>query len=328
MNSNQAWNLKAIMPDVSILILNWNGKTDTIACLQSLRTLHYANVEIVLVDNGSSDHSAEDIHQQFPQVTLLQNTENLGFVGGNNQGIRYALSRGSEYLLLLNNDTLVDPDFLSSLMRTAEKYPDIGMLNPIIYYSNSTNIWFCGGKINWENGVTSHLMDLDRAYYLPEYDHSILSEYATGCALLTRSEVIRQIGLLDPRFFAYYEDTDWSVRCQKAGWKTVVVPTAKIWHKVSATASPRQAFIWGHRNLILFLWKHSSMWEFPFRFRRAVYKCLHEFTWHREQVLGEAALHGLWSAVTLHFGKTHREMPSWLMHWIRRHLRYVLRVFR
>ncbi len=323
-----------MIPKVSIIILNWNGKTDTLECLNSLRQLQYVNYEVIVIDNGSSDDSVKCIQQQFPYVTILQNEGNLGFVVGNNLGIRDALASGSDYVLLLNNDTLVEPSFLTALIIIAEKYADIGMLNPVIYFANPEDtvpsedtFWFCAGKINWKSGIAHHITKLDLAEYFQGYDDIIHTDFVTGCALLAKTEVIQKIGLLDPRFFIYYEDADWSLRCQKAGWKIAVVPTAKIWHKVSAATPSYQAYIWGHRNLILFLWKHSSLFQFLFRFRRSVYKCLHEFTWHREKSLGKAAMHGLWSAITLQFGKKYREMPGWMLRFIDRYKGYFLKLF-
>jgi GT2 family glycosyltransferase len=319
---------KGIYADkVSIIVLNYNGKSTILECLTSLQQLHYPNYEVIVVDNGSEDGSVQVVQQQFPDITILQNSENFGFAEGNNCGIRYALEVGSHYILLLNNDTVVEPSFLSSLVTVGKTYPDIGMLNPLIYTYNPETIWFCAGEINWGNGVTHHVTELAQTTHFPECEDIIFSEYVTGCALLVKSEVIQKIGFLDPRFFAYYEDTDWSIRCQKAGWKTVVVPMAKIWHKVSSTALPQEAFIWGHRNLIFFLWKHSSILQFPFRFRRAVYKCLHEFHWHREKALGKAAMHGLWSAITFQFGKEYRKMPDWLLQFVDNNIRYFLKIF-
>lgn len=314
-------------PKVSIIIVNWNGKADTLECLQSLRQLDYSTYEILVIDNASSDDSIHWIQQQFPEVMVLQNAENLGFAEGNNVGIRYALTSGSQYVLLLNNDTIVAPEFLTALVDVGECHPDVGMLNPAIYTYPTKDVWFLAGKIDWNNGVTQHVTERHECPAAFGKDALIATDYVTGCALLVKAEAIRQIGMLDTRFFAYYEDTDWSVRCQKAGWKTVVVPEAKIWHKVSATAAPEKAFIWGHRNLILFLWKHSTLWQFPLRFKHAVYKCLHELTWHREKILGEAAMHGLWSAMTLRFGKEYRKMPNGLLRFIQRNVGCFLKLF-
>lgn len=315
-------------PRVGIIILNWNGKDDTLECLASLRMIDYPNYEVIVIDNGSSDDSVACIQQQFPDVTMLCHEENLGFAEGNNRGIRYALEIGCQYVLLLNNDTLVASDFLSEMVAAGESSPGIGMLNPLIYRYPQDDFWFCGGEINWQNGVTRHITNVSEARHNAQEKHLLATDYVTGCALLVKTEVIRSIGLFDPRFFAYYEDTDWSIRCQQAGWQSVVVPAVKIWHKVSNTAPSHLAFLWGHRNLILFLWKHSAWWQFPFRFRRAVYKCLHEFVWNEDKRLGEAAMHGLWSALTFQFGKKYHKMPVWLLQFIHHHIRYVLRLFR
>lgn len=312
---------------IAIILLNWNGKTDTLECLESLQHLDYPDYEIIVVDNGSSDDSVQCISRHFPTTTLIALPENLGFTGGNNRGIQYALGTGCEYILLLNNDTTVDPAFLTHLVAVGDNDPEIGMLNPMIYRSGANEIWFGGGRISWKNGVTNHLTNPLQVPHPSASQEAIPSDYVTGCALLVKTGVIERIGLLDSRFFAYYEDTDWSVRCQKAGWKTVVVPKARIWHKVSATAPAEFAFILAHRNMLLFLWKHSPFWKFLFRFRRAVFKCLHEFTWNDDKRLGEAAMHGVWSAITFRFGKDYREMPAWMLHFIEWHKGRLLKIF-
>ncbi len=132
---------------MSIIVLNWNSYDVTRDCLLSLRRLEYSQHEVVLVDNGSVDSSPEKLAQEFPEVRMIRNPTNLGFAGGNNVGIRHALSRGTDYLLLLNNDTVVAPNLLSELVRVSESSPQIGMVNPKIYYAEPADrIWYAGGR--------------------------------------------------------------------------------------------------------------------------------------------------------------------------------------
>jgi len=221
------------MPSVDIIILNWNGFTDTLKCLQSLRKLNYPTYRVMVVDNASTDGSTGFIRDQFPEVTLMENYENLGFTGGNNIGMRLALENGSDYVLLLNNDTEVDPDFLRVLVEAAESDSRIGIAGPIIYYFDHPQIiWSAGGAINRRRGQT-------RMVGLNEIDQGQFGQkprevdFVSGCALLIKRVVLKQVGLLDERFFAYYEEVEWCVRITMAEFMIVHVPQARIWHKIS-----------------------------------------------------------------------------------------------
>lgn len=255
-------------PGVTIIIINWNGYADTLACLASLRGLEYPAYDIVVVDNGSSDGSVAAIRAGFPEVKLIETGANLGYVGGNNVGLEYAAKTGANYALLLNNDTEVTPDFLSLLVEAAETDPQVGIVGPIIYYFDQPDvIWSAGGEINWQQGLT-------RMVGLNEVDRGQFGlaprpvDFVTGCALLIKLAVVQQVGLLDPRFFAYYEETEWCVRVIRAGFKILQAPQAKIWHKISPVAreaSP-QVHYYMTRNRLLFLkltqaslaaWRHT-----------------------------------------------------------------------
>jgi GT2 family glycosyltransferase len=220
----------ASLPRVSIIVLNWNSYDVTAECLLSLRKLEYANTEVVLVDNGSRDSSAEQIQQNFPEVRLIRNAENLGFPGGNNVGIRDVLERGTDYLLLLNNDTVVAPDFLRELLRVAENDPRVGILNPKIYFVEPADrLWHGGARYKpwWSFPKIAGLNKRDDG----SYNRTEEVPFITGCAFLIKSEVVKKIGLLDEMFFLGFEDLDWSLRAIAAGYKAMFVPGAVIWHK-------------------------------------------------------------------------------------------------
>lgn len=240
---------------VVIVVLNWNGKDDTLACLRSLRQLDYPNCDIVVVDNGSTDGSVEAIRGSFPDVTILETGQNLGFVEGNNVGLRYALARGVDYALLLNNDTEVAPDFLSLLVKAAESVSQAGVAGPTIYYfDRPTTIWSAGGHIDWGRGRTC-MIGLNQADQGQFGDVPHPVDFVTGCALLIKLLVIEQAGFLDSRFFAYYEEAEWCVRIARAGFQILHVPQAKVWHKISPAArdaSP-QVHYYMTRNRLLFL---------------------------------------------------------------------------
>jgi hypothetical protein len=242
-------------PQVAVIILNWNGRDDTLACLASLSRIDYVAHEIIVVDNGSSDDSVLAIRVAYPQVTLIEAGDNLGYVGGNNMGLEYAQKIGADYALLLNNDTEVAPDFLRLLVEAAESDPAVGIVGPSIYFFDQPLIiWSAGGGIDWRRGQTWMIglneQDAGQFGQTPR-----LVNFVTGCAMLIKMPLIERVGLLDQRFFAYYEETEWCVRITRAGYKILQVPQAKIWHKISPVtreASP-QVHYYMTRNRLLFL---------------------------------------------------------------------------
>jgi hypothetical protein len=222
-------------PLVYIIILNWNRKDDTLACLRSIKDVKYPQLSVVLVDNASRDGTVESVRENFPAVEVITNSENLRFAGGNNVGIDYAMQNKADYILLLNNDTEVAPDFLSELVSVAENNDRVGMLGPKIYYHNTPKmIWFAGGRIEFWKGWLSHIgiRELDHG----QYDSIRDVDYLTGCCLLVKREVIEKVGTLDESYFIYGEDADWCIRAYRAGFKLTYVPSSLIWHKVSSSS--------------------------------------------------------------------------------------------
>ncbi len=241
-------------PAVSIIVLSYNGREDTLACLRSLEHLTYRNVSVIVVDNDSTDGASAAIRSAHPNMTLIETGANLGFTGGNNVGIRYALENGADYVMLLNNDTIVAPDMLESLVATLEQNPTVGVAGPMIYYHDAPEvIWSAGGSIDWKHGTTTMIG-------VNEEDKSQFGtqprpvDFVTGCALLARRSVWERVGLLDDKFFMYYEETEWCVRVTRAGYKIMHVPTSMLWHKISTEerVSPR-TFYYLTRNRLLFL---------------------------------------------------------------------------
>jgi GT2 family glycosyltransferase len=251
-------------PRVSIIVLTWKNYDLTRDCLESLRKLDYTNIEIVLVDNGSGDGSAEKLASEFPEVRLIKNEKNLGFPGGNNVALRDALARNPDYFLLLNNDTLVAPDFLSKMIQVAESDDKIGIVNPkILYFEPSDRIWFAGGFYKpWWN--TAKVCGENRRD-VGKYDDTREITFVTGCAFLIKTSVVRQIGLLDEIFFLGFEDLDWTVRAARAGFRAFYVGSAVIWHKASYDTRKNLGKpvidFYRTRNSILFARKHV-----PFRY--------------------------------------------------------------
>jgi hypothetical protein len=216
-------------PFVGIVVINYNGRDDTLECLHSIARLRYPNYKVYLVDNGSTEPIAEDIRRLFPKVNFIQSRINLGFTGGNNLGIKAALGDGAEYLLLLNNDTVVREDFLFPLVE-AMKDPAIGMVAPKIYFYGSEGIiWAYGAKVDRLFARSPHLGVGQKDS--GDFDRPIYVERITGCAMFIRRELIERIGMLDNDFFIYEEELDWCLRARRAGYKLLVVPDSCIWHK-------------------------------------------------------------------------------------------------
>jgi len=251
------------LPSVVIIVLNWNGRDDTLACLSSLDRLEYPAYSIVVVDNGSGDDSVSAIRSRFPNLTVLETGANLGYVGGNNFGIEHARTTNAEYVLLLNNDTEVAPDMLTRLVEVTEADSRIGGVGPTIYYFDQRDVvWSAGGAIDWARGNT-RMLGLDEADtgQFGKTPRSV--DFVTGCALLVRMSVFDQVGTLDPRFFAYYEETEWCVRASRAGFTILHVPGARMWHKISALSRDVSPIVLYYmtRNRLLFLSVIHAGWR-------------------------------------------------------------------
>lgn len=245
-------------PKVSIIVLNWNGKEDTIECIDSLVQITYPNYEIILVDNASTDGSAQYFRDHYEEIKIIENRENLGFAEGNNVGIREALKQKANYILLLNNDTIVDPSFLEDLIEVGESDDSIGILSPIIYYYDDRNkIQYCGEKVNWYKGKLTKINLASKGV--------IQSEIICGASMLIKKETIEKIGLLPTEYFMLWEDIDYSIKALKNNIKNVYVTTSKIWHKGSVSiggiSSPFR-MRYTIRNRIILWKKYSSKLQF------------------------------------------------------------------
>ncbi len=241
-------------PSVLIIVLCYNGIELTMACLASLEKLDYARVDVLVVDNASSDGTPAQVRAHFPDAKVIETGSNLGYAEGNNVGLRYAIEHGYDYALLLNNDTEVAADFVTRLVRVCEGDRTIGVAGPKVYYfAPRDRLYSVGGEVDWQRGTT-HMIGLDQ----PDdgrFDQSREVDFISGCALLARVEAIRQAGLLDSRFFMYYEETEWCVRIHRAGWRIVYVPDSVIWHKIEPAKQAESARIayYMTRNRLLFL---------------------------------------------------------------------------
>jgi len=249
----------ATSPKVGIIVLNYNGRNCLPACLESLGRLEYPEKEIIIVDNHSSDESLLTAEKTFPQFTFVRNAKNEGFAKGMNTGIRLALTHGAEYCWLINYDTKVDPAALTRLIAVAQKYPQAGLLSPMIFETASRRLWFAEGKIDFFRMRALHTQPAKKELPCESYP----SEFLTGCALLIKKELIETIGLLDERFFLYYEDADYSLRAVAAGFACLVVPGARVWHAEVSQSHPHKTYFLVHSGL-LFFEKHTPFLLRPY----------------------------------------------------------------
>lgn len=246
-------------PKVSLIILNWNQKDITLECLKSVHKITYPNYQIIIVDNGSEDNSVSAIKNSFPEIKVIDNKSNLGVAGGRNVGIEYARQNNPDYLLLLDNDTIVNKDFITEMVNVAENDHQVGILTGKIYfYSHPNKIWSAGGSLSLYRCNFSLIgygeMDVGQYDTVKDVDH------VTGSCLMIRNKVIDKIGVLDNNFNPYFgEDTDWCLRTKKEGYKITYVPKAKLWHHViiKTTVNNKYWYLKG-RNLLLFMRKHAQ----------------------------------------------------------------------
>ena len=208
---------------VAIIIVNWKQYELTKSCLSTLKSSKFNDFQIILIDNESNQKDLKNLKNQFDQVKTFTSEKNLGFTGANNIGINYAIKNQFEYVMLLNNDTEIDKNFINPLLEAFQKYNKLGAVQPVImnFYQNK-KVWNAGGNLNKFFGYTSVIKK-------PKYINRKI-DWITGCCILIKTVVIKKVGLLDENFFAYYEDVDWSIRIKKAGYDLAVVKSSLIYH--------------------------------------------------------------------------------------------------
>lgn len=248
-------------PAVHVIVLHWGDPGVTAACLESLRSVTYRPLQAIVIDNGTPDRSGGALAKDFPEFMHLRHDENLGFSDGNNAGLRRALDTGAAYVLLLNNDTQVEPGFLEPMVAAAEADPRVGMVNPKILFADPPGvIWFSRGAHSLWTGIPRPV-DRHRADRRDD-DGTIAMTFATGCALLLRATMLREIGLLDGALFMYAEDLDLSIRARQAGWKIVNVRKSRVIHheavqRKKTTADPFRLRLTA-RNTLRVNWRHAN----------------------------------------------------------------------
>ena len=298
-------------PKVTVILLNWNGLEDTCACLDSLNRIHYANLVIVVVDNGSQDGSVAVIQDRFPNVRLIPHPVNTGFAEGNNIGMRQAIQE-TDYVLLLNNDTLVSPDLVERLVLYMEAELTTAVAGPAICYIEDPDRVWCAGLAIGAGGMfgipirntTSVLMYCGCAVdELPEQPYSV--DAVVGCAMLLRATVVREIGLLDASLFMIHEDFDWSLRAQAHGYRCVIVPFVGVWHGVSSSIKRQDerrrggaaaAYYW-YRNWLIVVRRHFGIRSMLTVVALYLFRLFPSLLWH--DLARKRVVPSLWTAYGL-----------------------------
>ncbi|WP_346873624.1 glycosyltransferase family 2 protein [Clostridium sp. UBA5988] len=246
---------------VYIVLLNYKGYEDTMDCINSLKKLTYKNYQVIIVDNASPDDSYNRLKKDIGDTyILLQSGENGGFAKGNNVGIKYALDHGGDYILLLNNDTLVEENLIEELLKPFKEKGNIGISTGKIYYEEKRDtLWFAGGEFNTKRFYGMHIGEGERDDN--KYNEPKEITFSTGCLMMIKKEVFTKVGFLPEEYFMYYEDVDFSLMVQKCGYKIYYNPKAVIYHKVSASTGGEEspfAIEWNTRNRIFIMKKYNK----------------------------------------------------------------------
>lgn len=250
---------------IGIVIVNWNNKTDVLHCINSLKSDGYLDAHRIIVqDNGSTDGSVEEIQKEFPEIEILRSMENLGYAGGNNNGIRQILKGSARFVLILNPDTLVQKGSIEQLVRVMDENRDVGIVGPTILDPDG-KVWSRGGyvdRMRYSAGLIglgemseNHRSDPDLVGMTKEVD------YISGTAMMVRREVFESVGLFHLEYFIYFEDVELCLRAKAAGFRIVLVPSATIDHKESSSFgknSPAHRYYMA-RNHMLFVERNAQM---------------------------------------------------------------------
>ena len=243
------------IPLTYIILLTWNRWEDTEDCLQSLLPVVSDHIRVLVVDNGSTDGTPENIRRRFPQFEVQENGSNLGFPAGNNVGIRHALAAGVDYVILLNNDTVVDGEFAGELVAAAQRNPSAGMINSLIFFHDRPGIiWFAGGNISTWTGLSRHAgyLQADRG----QFTGDVPIDRPCACSLLVTRRFLETVGLMREGLFLYGEEIDWMLRARRIGFRCILATRSKVRHKVSSStkASPQPVFLYySTRNMLAVL---------------------------------------------------------------------------
>ena len=288
---------------IFIVIVNYNRTKETLEAIKSateLKKNKNFQLNIIIVDNSLNTDFSNILKKKFDGIKVISPKKNTGFAQGNNLGINYSLRNGADYVLLLNNDALIDSKALIYLIKAAEKHKKSGIFSPKIYFASGFEyhqqkyhkkdlgkvIWYAGGHIDWQNimGVHENIDKVDKG----QFNKSKEVEFVSGCCMLIKKEVFSKIGFLDERYFLYLEDMDFCARAQKAGFKLFFEPKAIVWHKnlgtSKKTASGIQAYYYT-RNRLLFAFKYASLRTKASLFRESMKLLIKGNNWQKKGVI-------------------------------------------
>lgn len=262
-NASPAW---------QAIVLSWNGREDTLRCLEFLQRIPRPDLGLICVDNGSQDGSADAVRRQFPDVVLIQAGTNLGYAAGNNLGLRYALEHGARWMMLVNNDATVAPDVVEGFEAASATRPRAGILAGKVFLADQpSTLSFAGQRVSTLLGYSGRPRGHGRQDG-ERYSRVVDTGRAIGALMAISREAIEAVGLLDEELFAYVEDVDWALRVREAGFEVVVAPGARAWHRVSAStggARSTHTLYYGVRNTIAVLERRRPLGRTGSRLRRA-----------------------------------------------------------
>lgn len=245
------------------IVLMYGGESVTAACIDSLLTQDYPRLTVLLVDNASEDGAGDRLRHRYPGIEYLATGANLGYAGGNNRGIDMALGRGADYVLILNNDTVLDPACVSTLAASAAKADRLGAVAPkILFYDDPSRIWYAGGDFSYLRAIGTHRRELERDDAREEPRLEEIT-FVSGCCLMIPAHVVRQVGGFRDDFFMYCEDVEWSLRVRRAGWRMYYQPAARMLHRQGSSKGLASAFAALHRdrNRRRLVREHYTWWQ-------------------------------------------------------------------
>jgi GT2 family glycosyltransferase len=304
--------LSALPPRVAAIVLSYNGLDLTLDCLASLLYQDYPRLDVILVDNHSQDGTVEAVSTKFPEVQVIASPENLGYASGNNLGMQTAMERGCEVFFLVNNDTRLSPDCVSTLVSALENNPSAGAAGPMVYtFEGLGRISSAGGKIDWRyaSAINVGAGEIDQAQYPARP-----VDFINGCGFMVTRKVVQRVGMLDPKYFMYWEETDWSMRLQQAGFQLLFVPQAHMEHRatlVDNEQSPTTLY-YLTRNRLLFFSRYSHFPTKLLTLYSAVHGAMLGIGKHRQAgriVHAKATRLAIWHAFKRQWGRT--EPQSW-----------------
>jgi len=331
-------------PNIWIVLLTYNGIDDTLKCLRSLENIKDPRMSVVVVDNGSNDNPLPAVQTGFPWAHTVKNADNFGFAGGNNRGIEYALEHGADWVMLLNNDTIVSENFIERMADAVAAHPGYSIIGPVINYMDEPETVMTDGVLFNMPGSRGFFMrkPVEVTSATPPTITEV--DVVNGCCMMIAAPVFRSIGLIDERFFIYHEETDFCLRAKNAGYKSGVIGDQLVWHKGTSSfkktgkALPRY---YDARNLVLVLAKHGgaryqgrSIFGTSVMYVRYIYYryCVEREDGHPESA--DAVIAGFSDALTRRYGRfaparrplvtpirmlfeLGRRRPSWLTNWSR-----------